>query len=85
MAPMIVKYAQDNAFGMIVDTSKPWPQSPVLWYDGQKIDVTQPVVEAYNAQSTVPPPASAAKPPAKPAGAATTPRAPAPKPANPSN
>ena len=40
MAPMIVKYAQENAFGMIVDTSKPWPQSPVLWYDGEKIDVT---------------------------------------------
>ena len=87
MAPMIVKYAQENAFGMIVDTSKPWPQSPVLWYDGEKIDVTKPVVDAYNAQSSVPAPAaSTAKPPVKPAtGAATTPKAPAPKPANPSN
>jgi outer membrane protein len=89
MAPMIVKYAQENAFGMIVDTSKPWPQSPVLWYDGEKIDVTKPVVDAYNAQSTVPPPAAGSpKPATKPgtgAGAATTPKAPAPKPANPSN
>src|SRR5580692_2133563 len=58
MAPMIVKYSQDNGFGMIVDTSKPWPQSPVLWWDGEKIDVTKPVVDAYNAQSTVPPPAA---------------------------
>jgi outer membrane protein len=86
MAPMIVKYAQENAFGMIVDTSKPWPQSPVLWFDGEKIDVTKPVVEAYNAQSNVPPPAAgAAKPPAaKPGtGASTTPKPAAPKPANP--
>jgi outer membrane protein len=86
MAPMIVKYAQENAFGMIVDTSKPWPQSPVLWYDGEKIDVTKPVVEAYNAQSNVPPPAAGAtKPPAtKPStGAGTTPKPPAPKPAEP--
>jgi outer membrane protein len=86
MAPMIVKYAQENAFGMIVDTSKPWPQSPVLWYDGERIDVTKPVVEAYNAQSNVPPPtAGAAKAPASrpAAGATTTPKAPAPKPADP--
>jgi outer membrane protein len=87
MAPMIVKYAQENAFGMIVDTSKPWPQSPVLWYDGEKIDVTKPVVDAYNAQSTVPPPAAGSpKPATKPGtGAPTAPKAPAPKPANPSN
>ena len=85
MAPMIVKFAQENAFGMIVDTSKPWPQSPVLWYDGEKIDVTKPVVDAYNAQSNVPAPAAGAAKPAasKPAGAATTPKAPAPKPADP--
>jgi outer membrane protein len=86
MAPMIVTYAQKSGFGMIVDTSKPWPQSPVLWYDGEKIDVTKPVVDAYNAQSSVPPPAAgAAKPPAaKPGtGASTTPKPPAPKPAEP--
>ena len=87
MAPMIVKYAQENAFGMIVDTSKPWPQSPVLWYDGEKIDVTKPVVDAYNAQSSVPAPAAGSpKPATRPGtGASTTPKAPTPKPANPSN
>ncbi|HLW86209.1 MAG TPA: OmpH family outer membrane protein [Candidatus Sulfotelmatobacter sp.] len=86
MAPMIVKYAQENAFGMIVDTSKPWPQSPVLWADVEKVDITKPVVDVYNAQSNVPAPtAGTAKPPApKPAtGASTTPKAPAPKPADP--
>jgi hypothetical protein len=72
---------------MIVDTSKPWPQSPVLWYDGEKIDVTKPVVDAYNAQSSVPAPAAGSpKPATRPGtGASTTPKAPTPKPANPSN
>ncbi|MBZ5678725.1 MAG: OmpH family outer membrane protein [Acidobacteriia bacterium] len=64
MAPVIVKYAQDNGIGMIVDTSNPWPQSPILWA-GQGVDITRPIVEAYNVQSGVPAPASAAT--AKPA------------------
>ena len=64
MAPVIVKYASENGFGMIIDTSQPWPQGPVVWY-GQAVDITQPVIEAYNVKSGVPaPPASAAKPPA---------------------
>ena len=64
MAPMIVKYSQENGFGMIVDTSKPWPQSNVLWW-GEAIDITKPVVEAYNVQSGVAaptPPAGATAP-----------------------
>ena len=77
MAPIIVKYAQDNGFGVIVDTSKPWPQSNVLWW-GEAVDITKPVVDAYNVQSGVPAPApsgGAAKPssstkPAAPAGSA---------------
>jgi outer membrane protein len=85
MAPMIVKYAEDNGFGMIVDTTKPWPQSPVLWA-GSAVDITKPIVDAYNAQSGVPAPAApagAAPKPAttKPSGTATTPKPAAPKPA----
>ena len=85
MAPVIVKYASENGFGIILDTSQQWPQGPVVWY-GQAVDITQPVVEAYNLQSGVPaPPAtSAAKPPTgtvRPAApAATKPAAPATKP-----
>jgi outer membrane protein len=78
MAPMIVKYAQDNGFGLIVDTTKPWPQSPVLWY-GEAVDITKTVVDGYNAQSGVPAPASTGSTPkptaTKPAGA-TTPKPP---------
>src|SRR3984957_10458058 len=79
MAPMIVKYAQEKGFGMVVDTTKPWPQSPVLWYDGDKVDITKPIIEAYNAQSGVPAPAAGAAAP-KPTSTkpATTPKPAAP-------
>jgi outer membrane protein len=90
MAPMIVKFAQDNGFGMIVDTTKPWPQSPVLWY-GEAVDITKPIVDAYNVQSGVPAPASSGTTP-KPASTrpatgatpkATTPTTPKPTPPKP--
>jgi outer membrane protein len=71
MAPMIVKYSQENGFALIEDTSKPWPQSQVLWWDQDKVDITKAVVDAYNVQSGVaaPPATGAAKPAAtKPAG-----------------
>jgi outer membrane protein len=81
MAPVIVKHAQEGGFAMIVDTSNPWPQSPILWY-GEGGDITKAVVDLYNTQSGVPAPtpSGAAKP------AATKPAAPklgAPKPATP--
>jgi outer membrane protein len=65
MAPIIMKYATDNGLGMIVDTSQPWPQGFVLWA-GPSMDITKAVVEAYNAQSGIAPPAPKAG--AKPAG-----------------
>jgi len=83
MAPLIVKYAGDNGYGVILDTSQQWPRGPVIWY-GPAVDITLPVVEAYNTQSGVgPPPAGSTpakpvkpttgtKPPAKPA--TTTPQ-----------
>jgi outer membrane protein len=77
MAPVIVKHAQESGFAMIVDTSNPWPQSPILWY-GEGGDITKAVVELYNVQSGVPAPA--------PTGAAAKPAAPkpaVPKPAAP--
>jgi outer membrane protein len=77
--PVIVKYAQDNGFAMIFDTSNPWPQSPLLWF-GEKQDITKAVVDLYNAQSGVPAPApagAAAPKPAAPKPAAPKPAAPA--------
>jgi len=74
LAPALMKYAQDNGFGLIVDTSKPWPQGPVVMA-GEGVDITKAVVDIYNVQSGVAAPAStgaAAKPAApKPAGTGT--------------
>ena len=80
MAPMIVDYAGKNGYGIIMDTSQQWPRGPVIWY-GQAVDITQPIVEAYNVQSGVAAPAAgstAAKPvrPAGSTGAATKPATP---------
>jgi outer membrane protein len=80
MAPTIVKYAQDNGFQLIVDTSNNWPQSQVLW-SGEGVDITKAIVDAYNISSGVPAPAATAapakspapKPAAKPAAPASTP------------
>jgi outer membrane protein len=79
MAPVIVKHAQENGFAMIVDTSNPWPQSPILWY-GEQGDITKAVVDAYNTQSGIAAPAPATGAAAKPAPlkpAAPKPAAPA--------
>jgi len=86
LGPVLIKYATDNGFGMIVDTSQPWPQSPVVWW-GESVDVTKPVVDVYNAQSGVAPPPTtgASKPatPAKPAGTGVKPTTPPVKQAEP--
>ena len=78
MAPVIVKHAQDGGYAMVMDTSNPWPQSPLLWY-GEQGDITKAVVDLYNAQSGVPAPATpgAAVRPAAPKP--TTPKPAAPK------
>jgi outer membrane protein len=85
MAPSIVKYAQDNGLGMIVDISNPWPQSPVLWAN-EGVDITKPVVDIYNTQSGVPAPApsgAAAKPAGPRPSSGTTPKPSSPKPTTP--
>jgi outer membrane protein len=50
MAPMIVKFAADNRFGVIVDISNPWPKGQVMWV-GQQSDITKSIVEIYNGHS----------------------------------
>ena len=65
VAPVIIKYSQDNGFGMIIDTSKSWPEGPVLMA-GEGVDITKAVVDIYNAQSGVAAPATGAAKPAAP-------------------
>ena len=75
MAPIIVKYAGDKGFGVIMDTSNPWPQGPVLWA-GPSVDITKAIVEAYNVQSGVPAPARPVTTKPASTGAVTKPAAP---------
>jgi outer membrane protein len=77
MGPILVKYAADNGYGLIIDTSKQWPDGPVIW-NGGSVDITRAVVEAYNAQSGVAAPAAASKPVTRPSstGTATKPATP---------
>ncbi len=73
MGPVIVKYAGDNGYGMIIDTSNPWPNGPVLW-SGAAVDITKPVVDTYNAQSGVAAPVRpAGSKPVTPSKSSTTP------------
>src|ERR1700675_1915297 len=78
MDPLIQKYVADNGYGLIFDTSQAWPRGPVM-VSGPAMDITLPIVEAYNVQSGVAAPASGSVAP-KPARPAT---APARKPAAP--
>jgi outer membrane protein len=77
MAPVIVKHAQEGGYAMVMDTSNPWPQSPLLWY-GEQGDITRAVVDLYNTQSGVPAPAApgASVRPATPKPATPKPAAP---------
>ena len=79
MGPLVLKYAGDNGFGLIIDTSNPWPQGPVVW-SGPAVDITKPIVDSYNTQSGVPAPkpAAGAKPSAGTKPAVTAPAAPKP-------
>lgn len=63
MGPLIVDYAKNNGFALIIDASQSstWPNGPVLWTSGA-LDITKSVVDAYNVKSGVPAPS-------KPAGA----------------
>jgi outer membrane protein len=56
MAPIILKYANENGLGVIIDTSNPWPQGQVVWAS-PSVDITKAVVDEYNVQSGVPAPA----------------------------
>jgi outer membrane protein len=70
LVSVLDKYAKANGFTVILDVSG--QQSPVLWA-ASSVDITNPVVEAYNTESGVPaqpkPAASTTKPDAPSAGA----------------
>jgi len=70
MVPIIQKYVTDNGYGLLLDNdqAQTWPRGTVI-LSGPSMDITQQIVEAYNAASGVaaPPASSTAPKPAKPA------------------
>lgn len=83
MAAVLEKYATGNGYAVVLDVSG--QQNTVLWGNTGTL-ITKPLVDAYNAQSPVPPPAAPAsgaqtKPPGasgttQPPVATTTPKKP---------
>jgi Skp family chaperone for outer membrane proteins len=71
MAPLMMKYATDNGYGLMLDTTQPWPQGPVVMA-GPSFDITRAIVEAYNAQSGVAAPANPSRPAATRTPGSTT-------------
>lgn len=69
---VIDNYAKQNGYAMVIDVST--QQSPVLWA-AESVNITKPIIDAYNAQSGVPAPAPATTKPA--ASGVTAPRRPA--------
>jgi Skp family chaperone for outer membrane proteins len=69
-----VKYVTDNGFTMLLNVGGGQnAPNPVLWFV-QQTDVTQAVVNAYNASSGIAAPAPSAPSASRPRPAATTPR-----------
>lgn len=63
---LMTKYATDNKLAMILNVNPNDQQSPILWA-AEQVNVTKPIIDMYNAQSSVPAPAanapSATRPP----------------------
>jgi outer membrane protein len=74
MAPVIDKFAKSNGYGLLFDSSNPWPQGPLLWATAG-VDLTKTVVDAYNSQSNVAPPPPGSKPVGSPGSAISKPPA----------
>jgi outer membrane protein len=68
-------YAEQNGYSMVLDASASPQQGvpTVLWY-GKSTDITAAVIQAYNAQSGIPAPASSSVPSAPAPTRSTTPR-----------
>jgi outer membrane protein len=70
---VMTTYANQHGYTLVIDASPSQQQSPLVLYASQSLDITRPVIDAYNEKSGVAAPAAA------PAEAPDAP-APAPKP-----
>ena len=47
MMDVVIKYATQNSFAMVVDVSQPYPQGQVLWAD-PSVDITAEAIKLYD-------------------------------------
>jgi outer membrane protein len=82
LGPIVIKYVQDNGYTMLLDNTGQPAQGglSVLWTQPGTTDISQAVVDAYNASSGVAAPAVPSAPSAtRPHPTTTTPKPAAPK------
>ena len=78
IGPTVIKYVQDNGYTMLLDNTGQQGGLSVLWLQPGTTDISQAIVDAYNASSGVAAPAVPSAPSAtRPHPAATTPAKPA--------
>jgi outer membrane protein len=77
LGPVVIKYVQDNGYTMLLDNTGQQGGLSVLWTQPGTTDISQAIVDAYNASSGVPAPVpSAPSPAARPRSATPKPAAP---------
>ena len=80
LGPIVIKYVQDNGYTMLLDNTGQQGGLSVLWLQPGTTDISQAIVDAYNASSGVAAPAVPSAPSAtRPRPATTTPKPTAPK------
>src|SRR5580692_2916342 len=78
VGPVVIKYVQDNGYTMLLDNTGQQGGLSVLWLQPGTTDISQAIVDVYNASSGVAAPAVSSAPSAtRPHPAATTPAKPA--------
>jgi outer membrane protein len=77
LGPVVIKYVQDNGYTLLLDNTGQQGGLSVLWSQPGTTDISQAIVDAYNASSGVPAPVpSAPSPAARPRSATPKPAAP---------
>jgi outer membrane protein len=79
LGPIVIKYVQDNGYTLLLDNTGQQGGIGVLWMQPGTTDISQAVVDAYNASSGVSAPAVPSAPSASRPRPTTTPKPAAPK------
>jgi outer membrane protein len=75
LGPIVIKYVQDNGYTMLLDNTGQQGGLSVLWTQPGTTDISQAIVDAYNASSGVSAPAVPSAPSAtRPRPSTTTPK-----------